>query len=74
MKKEFTPDGFEIVYISEYFYDTLDKALTSISRGHPNSMNMPTMALRDAKGMIEFRRLEKKHLFKEAEQEKLKTV
>lgn len=65
--KRFTPDGFEIVYISEFLFDTLEKAMESVAHGYYTDMNTPPIALRDAKGLIEFRRLEKKEFFEKTE-------
>lgn len=59
--KVYTPDGYEVVFISEYFFDVLEKALKSISRGHPNTLRMSMHALRDAKALVEFRRFETNH-------------
>lgn len=67
ISKQYTPDGFEIVYISEYFFNTLEKELNKISRIPGGLMNSPyaTLALRDEPAQIEFRRLEKKYIYEE---------
>lgn len=59
--KEFTPEGFEIVYISEYFFNVLEKEMEKISRvlGSPSDYKK-MVALRDEPAKVEFRRLEEK--------------
>lgn len=58
MNKIYTPDNFEIIYISDWFFNTLEKEMTKIMRttGDPNDMR-PMIALRDEPAKIEFRRL-----------------
>lgn len=57
--KEFTPDGLEIVYISDPAFDILEKGFNAVARisGYPSPY--PVIALRD-RDRIEFRRLSKK--------------
>lgn len=59
--KEFTPEGYKIIYISSYFFNTLEREMEKISRipGSPSSFNS-LVSLRDEPAKIEFRRLEKK--------------
>lgn len=61
MNKEYTGEGYEIVYISEYFFNILERELEKIARIPGNPSPYPMIALRDEPAMIEFRRLEKKH-------------
>lgn len=60
MEKEYNDEGYEIVYISKPMYEILDEGLLKVARGHHNSMGQPTICIRDAKAMIEFRRLDQK--------------
>lgn len=58
--KQYTEDGYEIIYISNGFFNTLEKWLMSTARMHPNQIgNIPLMmVLRDVPAQIEFRKLE----------------
>lgn len=55
-REDITEDGYSIVYISNYFYDTLEKALFSISRHYGNDITAKTISLRDEPAKIEFRK------------------
>lgn len=61
MNKEYTPDGYEVVYISQYFFSILEKELEKIARLPGNPSSYPMIALRDEPARVEFHRLEKKH-------------
>ena len=52
-----TSDGYKIVFISDYFFNSLEKALESITRRTGNPSPYAIMALRDEPAKIEFRRL-----------------
>lgn len=59
-EKEFTYDGFEIVYVSKSVFNAIEKSFKSVMRHTGNPSPFPTMALRDMPALIEFRRLEHK--------------
>jgi len=64
MKKEIlkviSPEGYEIVYISEYFFNVLEKELKRISRHGGEYDGSIMTCLRDELAMIEFRSLYRK--------------
>jgi hypothetical protein len=57
-ENEVTLDGYKIVYISDYFYNLIETELDKISQFHHNQKGLPSIGLRDAVGMVEFRRLD----------------
>ena len=57
-EKAYTPDGFKIVYISNYFFDLIEKEMEKVSMRVGERSPYPTIALRDAVAQVEFRRLE----------------
>ena len=54
-----TPDGYTLIYISDYFFNVLEKELNSIARTPMNLVenDRPMVALRDEPARVEFRRL-----------------
>ncbi len=65
--KKFTPDGYEIIYIGDFIFDTLNKAMEAVAHGYLTDMNTPPICLRDVKGLIEFRRLKSKKMIEDFE-------
>lgn len=53
-----TPDGYEIVYISKYFFNLIEKEMEKVMRFHPNQISGKNIALRDQPAQVEFRRFE----------------
>ena len=63
--KIYTPDGYEVVFISEYFFNLLEKELNKIARIPGSPSNLPKMiVLRDEPASVEFRKFEDKELYK----------
>ena len=54
-----TPDGFRVVFISDWFFDTLEKNMNAIARIPGGAMGspFPMVALRDEPAKVEFRHL-----------------
>jgi uncharacterized protein (DUF2225 family) len=58
---EITPDGYQVVYISEWFFQTLETEMSKIARySGSTTSKLKMMSLRDEPAKVEFRRLEEK--------------
>lgn len=55
---DITPEGYMIVFISEYFWELIKNDMEKISR-HAGDPNREYVSFRDEKAMIEFHKLEK---------------
>jgi hypothetical protein len=53
---EHTPEGYHIVYISDYFFDLIEKDLEKMMRYNANQIGSKMIALRDEPAKVEFRR------------------
>ncbi len=58
---DITPEGYMIVFISEYFWELIKNDMEKISRhaGDPIDKYREYVSFRDEKAMIEFHKLEK---------------
>lgn len=59
---DITPEGYMVVFISEYFWNLIEKDMKKIMRSpnDPIDAYRSFVALRDEPAMIEFHRLEEK--------------
>lgn len=55
---DITPEGYTIVFISEYFWNLIEKDMVKIMRSHTNDKIYNFFSLRDEPAMIEFHKFE----------------